>query len=205
MPQLWKSLHKHWARPSTDEEVKRSSGTTTSSAFSMLCPARTSCDRYRPSSVNIASLRAALSFGQFPGNSRGRTKSNFRRCWITDIPDIVELSFASGVFTAAGKCRFQIEGTCIGNQISPILSGLPVLMAEKKFLESLPTTLSSSFVFLRYVDNRLLLGPTATLESEQLTAFCDPTFTMGSCWNLGTSSLRLFLSCIVDSPVCLTP
>ena len=67
MPQLWKSLHKHWARPSTDEEVKRSSGTTTSSAFSMLCPARTSCDRYRPSSVNIASLRAALSFRSISG------------------------------------------------------------------------------------------------------------------------------------------
>ena len=41
---------------------------------------------------------------------------------------------------------------------------------------SLPTTLSSSFLFLRYVDNRLLLGPTATLQSEQLKAFCDPHF-----------------------------
>ena len=75
---------------------------------------------------------------------------------------------------AAGKCRLQVEGTCIGNQISPILSGLPVLMAKRQFLLSLPTTLSSSFLFLRYVDNRLLLAPTATLQSEQLKAFCDP-------------------------------
>ena len=35
---------------------------------------------------------------------------------------------------------------------------------------------SSSLLFLRYVDNRLLLGPTATLQSEQLKAFCDPHF-----------------------------
>ena len=50
-------------------------------------------------------------------------------------------------------------------------------MAERQFLQfllSLPTTLSSSFLFLRYVDNRLLLGPTATLQSEQLKAICDP-------------------------------
>ena len=60
-----------------------------------------------------------------------------------DIPDIVELSFSTGVFTAAGKCRLQVEGTCIGNQISPIFPGLPVLMAERQFLLSLPTTLSS--------------------------------------------------------------
>ena len=80
------------------------------------------------------------------------------------------------MFTAAGKCRLQVEGTCIGNQISPILSGLPVLMAERQFLLSLPTTLSSSFLSLRYVDSRLLLGPTATLQSEQLKTFCDPHF-----------------------------
>ena len=49
-------------------------------------------------------------------------------------------------------------------------------MAERQFLLSLPTTLSSPFLFLRYVDNRLLLGPTATLQSEQLKAFCDPRF-----------------------------
>ena len=55
-------------------------------------------------------------------------------------------------------------------------------MAERHFLLSLPTSLSSSFLFLRYVDNRLLLGPTATLQSEQLKAFCDPHFTMEYAW-----------------------
>ena len=117
-----------------------------------------------------------LSKTGHPGKPRGRTKSSLKRCWIHDILAFVELSFSTGVFTAAGKCRLQVEGTCIGNEISPILSGLPVFMAERQFLLSLPTTVSWSFLFLRYVDNRLLLGPTATLQSEQLKAFCDPHF-----------------------------
>ena len=91
----------------------------------------------------------------------------------------MELSFSTGVFPAAGKCRLQIEGTCIGSQISPILSGLPVLIAERHFLSSLPTVLSSSLLFLRYVDNRLLLGPKATMHSQQLKRFCDPHFYQG--------------------------
>ena len=60
-----------------------------------------------------------LSKTGHPGNPRGRTKSSLKRCWIHDIPAIVELSFSKGVFTAAGKCRLQVEGTCIGNQIFP--------------------------------------------------------------------------------------
>ena len=55
-----------------------------------------------------------------------------------DIPPIVQVSFSTGIFAAAGKCRLQKEGTCIGNQISPVLSGLPVVMAEQTFFKSLP-------------------------------------------------------------------
>ena len=42
-----------------------------------------------------------LSKRGHPGNPRGRTKSSLKRCWISDIPDIVDLSFKTGVFTAA--------------------------------------------------------------------------------------------------------
>ena len=107
----------------------------------------------------------------------------------------MELSFATGVFTAAGS--LQIEWTCIGDQIPPILSGLPVLMAQRKFLDSLPTTLSSSFLFLRYVDNRPLLGPPATFESEQSKAFCDPHFYDGI-W-LETVSDHQWLGFTIDA------
>ena len=73
-----------------------------------------------------------LSKSGHPGKPRGKTKSSLKRLWIQDLPSLVELSFSTGVFTAAGKCRLQVEGTCIGNQISPILSGLPVLLAERE-------------------------------------------------------------------------
>ena len=123
-----------------------------------------------------------LSKSGHPGQPRGKTKSALKRVWIQDLPSIVELSFSTGVFTAAGKCRLQVEGTCIGNQISPILSGLPVLLAERHFLSSLPAALSSSLLFLRYVDNRLILGPKTSLQSPQMQRFCDSHFYQGSRW-----------------------
>ena len=57
MPQLWESLHKHWARPSTDDDVEWNDDFV---GFSVQCPARTSCNRYKPSSANTISSRAAL-------------------------------------------------------------------------------------------------------------------------------------------------
>ena len=48
-------------------------------------------------------------------------------------------------------------------------------MAERQF-----SSASASYVVLvfsvSHVGSRLLLGPTATLQSEQLKAFCDPHF-----------------------------
>ena len=94
--------------------------------------------------------------------------SSFKRCWVEDIPLIVQVSFSTGILTAAGKCRLQKEGTCIGNQISPVLSGLPVLMAEQTFSKSVPHVIFSSFLFLRYVDNRLILAPSHILQQSQI-------------------------------------
>ena len=72
--------------------------------------------------------------------------------------------------------HYRVDPT-LRDKIAPsTILATPVLLAERQFLLSLPTTLYSSFLFLRYVDNRLLLGPTATLQSQQLKAFYDPHF-----------------------------
>ena len=72
--------------------------------------------------------------------------------------------------------HYRVDPT-LRDKIAPsTILATPVLLAERQFLLSLPTTLYSSFLFLRYVDNRLLLGPTATLQSRQLKAFYDPHF-----------------------------
>ena len=180
MPQLWKSLHRHWARPSEEDDFEWNDDLVgffnAVPRKDILRSVQTVVREYQQhTGCSILSVDLLSKTGH-PGKSRGRTKSSLKRCWISDIPDIIDLSFKTGVFTAAGKCRLQVEGTCIGNQISPVLSGLPVLMAERQFLLSLPTTLSSFLLFLRYVHNRFLLGPSATLQSEQLKAFRDPHF-----------------------------
>ena len=120
-----------------------------------------------------------LSKSGHQGKPRGKTRSSFKRCWVEDIPLIVQVSFSTGIFTAARKCRLQKAGTCIGNQISPVLSGLPVLMAEQTFLKSLPHAVFSSLLFLRYVDNRLILAPSLIFQNPQIRDFCRPDFYKG--------------------------
>ena len=129
---------------------------------------------------------------------RGRNTSQFKRCWVEDIPSIAEVSFSTGVFTAAGRRRLQREGTCIGNQISPVLSGLPVLMAEQTFLKSLPVAIMSSMLFLRYVDNRLLLAPSAVFQDPLIQAFCAPSFYKGI--QLESVTDHQWLGFTIDAP-----
>eukprot|EP00439_Symbiodinium_sp_Y106_P044044 s2796_g5.t1 len=143
---------KHWAKPSAEAEVEWNDDIV---GFCNAVPRR---DILRSVQIVVREYHqlTGCSVLSVPGNPRGRTKSNLRRCWIADIPDIVELSFTTGVFTAAGKCRLQIEGTCIGNQISPvgpILAGLPVLMAEKSFL--ILCRSANYFVFVFSVSEQL--------------------------------------------------
>ena len=157
MPQLWKSLHRHWARPSEEDDVEWNDDLVgplnAVPRKDILRSVHTIVRGYQQhTGCSVLSVDLLSKTGH-PGNPRGRTKSSLKRCWIRDIPDIVELSFSTRVFTAAGKCRLQVEGTCIGNQLSPILSSLPVLMAERQFLLSLPTTLSSQPAFVRADSN----------------------------------------------------
>ena len=65
------------------------------------------------------------------------------------------------------------------SQTFPVLSGPPVLMAEQTFLKSLPQAVFSSFLFLRYVDNRLILAPSHILQQPQIPKFCLSDFYKG--------------------------
>ena len=134
MPQLWQALHKHWSSPRAEADVEWNDDLV---GFFIAVPR---ADILRSVHFIVREYRQltghtvlAVDFSKsgHPGQPRGKTKSTLKRVWIQDLPSIVDLSFSTGVFTAAGKCRLQIDGTCIGNQISPILAGLPVLIAEK--------------------------------------------------------------------------
>ena len=59
-------------------------------------------DYLRQSSCRVLSVDIASRTGH-QGKPRGRNTSQFKRCWVEDIPLIVEVSFSTGVFTAAGS------------------------------------------------------------------------------------------------------
>ena len=74
------------------------------------------------------------------GKSRFSVKANQVELNMQQLMDIIQFSFSSGCFTTLGKCYRQVQGTSMGNQVSPIL------------LSRFPTRL----LVLRYVDNRAI-------------------------------------------------
>ena len=64
----------------------------------------------------------------FIGRHRTGTSRNLKHVFINDLESVAQASFDAGIFWACGAVRCQIDGTSIGNQISPVLSSLPVFL-----------------------------------------------------------------------------
>ena len=100
MPQLSKSLHRHWARPSEEHDVEWNDDLV---GFFNAVPRKdilrsvhTLVREYQQhTGCSVLSIDLLSKTGH-PGNPRGRTKCSLKRCWIHDIPAIVELSFQQG-------------------------------------------------------------------------------------------------------------
>ena len=123
MPQLWKSLHSHWAKPNDQGEDEWNDDLV--GLFFNAVPRKDILQAVIDITAEYQEKQAAKSCRLICCPSQdtraipGAGPTNLKRCWIGDIPAIVQFSFAAGVFTAAGKCRLQMEGTCIGNHVSP--------------------------------------------------------------------------------------
>ena len=93
------------------------------------------------------------------------------------MPDVVQVSFNCGMFQACGARWKQDDGTCIGNQISPILSSLPVLCTEIGWqrLFASCNLLSQSFI-VRYVDNRFIITSREFADSLAIRTLVSPLF-----------------------------
>ena len=74
---------------------------------------------------------------------------------LKHVLDIVKMSFDLGIFHVAGLSFRQTHGTAIGNQISPVLSGISVSKIEHDWACQHPTVLKHITV-VRYVDNRYI-------------------------------------------------
>ena len=111
------------------------------------------------------------------GKPRARRTTSFKVINIFDLECIIQASFETGIFTAAGGCWVQHQGTCIGNQISPVLSNLPVLLSEHEWRARANSSLcADELLFLRYVDNRLILTPKSVLQVPVVQEFCHANF-----------------------------
>ena len=78
---------------------------------------------------------------------------------MKQLMDIIQFSFSSGCFTTLGKYYRQVQGTSMGNQVSPILSSLSIVAFERAWLHTHSTLLSklaSKVLVLRYLDNRAI-------------------------------------------------
>ena len=98
---------------------------------------------------------------------------------LQHIPEIVRLSFHAGVFQALGLCWIQVRGTSMGNQISPILSAIAVSYVEKCWQTTYNTWWSNhklGMFLARYVDNRIAVLPTSTMQSPPMQLFAQADF-----------------------------
>ena len=93
------------------------------------------------------------------GKSKFSVKANQVELNMNQLMDIIQFSFSSGCFTALGKCYRQVQGTSMGNQVSPILSSLSIVAYERAWLHTQKTLLArfpTRRLALRYVDNRAI-------------------------------------------------
>ena len=121
----------------------------------------------------------------FQGKPRGGSSTRLKNMNIHDLCQIVQLSFNCGIFQVVHKVYRQIRGTSVGNQISPILSSLPIILAERTWLKSfqhqvfqgqLSPSMALPALIVRYVDNRLVLPNAATRSCSHLQTFLDAHF-----------------------------
>jgi hypothetical protein len=101
-----------------------------------------------------------------------------RSGWLRDIHDIVQ-RFDLGIFHVCGRSFRQPHGAAIGNQISPVLSGVSVSRIEHYWAQQ-HSQILDCITIARYVDNRPILAPEFLQENEttrrQLQQLCNVDF-----------------------------
>ena len=143
----------------------------------------------------------------FPGRPWGGCSRGLKAIRQSDLAHIVELSFTTGVFEAAGRVCRQTRGTCIGNQTSPILSSLPVIFRERSWRKSWAAqeafqkyaSQTPEFLMLRYVDNRILLASQDVLRNSAFHEFAQLSFYGGSIQLEAVSDHR-WLGFVISAP-----
>ena len=197
-PQLWKSLHELLQR--THPTVHLAEVNDDSVGFFNSAPRQQILDslsrlvhlyqaREFPPHIIVSLRKLSNCESAWPGKLWARGAEHLKYLHAADLESIVSVSFKAGVFTTLGLMFRQHRGTCIGNQISPVLSSLPVIQRESRWQREWTQFLSSAKFFdtqqaelfiCRYVDNRLLLADFSILEHQCLKDFRHLSFYGGT-------------------------
>ena len=93
---------------------------------------------------------------------------------LAHVRTIIETLFTTGVVKVMRMCLKQIQGSTIGNQISPTLCAIPIITRElqwKKSYQDWYNNHKSQFFLERYVDNRFGIIPKHPLTHPAMTEF----------------------------------
>ena len=199
-PKLWKSMHDFLRRThptihlaEINDDLVGFFNSRQQILDSLPAVIRLYQDREYPQHISVCLRKRPNLESAWPGTPWARGAKHIRFLHVSDLTDIVKVSFEAGIFTTLGLFFKQHRGTCIGNQISPVLSSLPVIQRESswkrewaQFLDSAKffDAAASELFISRYVDNRLILCDETALSHEFLKDFRTSPF-MG-----GLSSLR---------------
>ena len=197
-PKLWKSMHDflrrthptiHLAEINDDlvdffNSVPRQQILDSLSALIRLYQ-----DREYPQYISVCLQKRPNFESAWPGKPWARGAKHIRFLHVSDLTDIVKISFEAEIFTTLGLFFKQHRGTCRGNQISPVLSSLPVIQRESswqrewaQFFDSARffDAAASELCICRYVDNRIVLCDETALSHQCLKDFQDLSFYGGT-------------------------
>ena len=155
-PQLWRSLHEFLRR--TPSEVHLAEVNDDLVGFFNSVPrqqildslsilVQMYSDRHYPSHISVCLKKQPNCESAWPGKPVAKGAKSIKFLHVSDLPAVVSTSFKAGVFTTLGLLFRQHRGTCIGNQISPVLSSLPVIQRESCWQREWNQFLSSAQFF----------------------------------------------------------
>ena len=136
----------------------------------------------KPFNLCSVSIDRQLPSGEdktFLGRFKPIKGLRIRTVWLADVRSLIQFSFNTGIFTAMNRLWRQVRGTCVGNQISPILSSIAVSLCELNWQRSFSswwTTHKLTICFVRYVDNRFCFIPEELMNDQPVKVLRSPHF-----------------------------
>ena len=194
-PAIWQAVHRHFR--DTHASVHFTEVNDDLIGFFNAVPRANILEALRALTADFQALGSTSHFtinlnpkpGQtraMTGKPRGGNTRSLKSLDLADLELIVRTSFETGVFKAAGRIWRQVRGTSIGNQLSPVLSSLPVLLRERQWRQSWEAQAKNSelgrqafqdTLLTRYVDNRLALTTLEATQIRELSEYVSLDFT----------------------------